>query len=346
MKDVKKHGKTTILFIFGVLITLGITALIEFIVAFILFQTGALSFESDNLVFLIIIIFITSSIILGVFVSFLVSRFILKPVDTLIDSMQALAKGDYSVRIDLGSSTSAGKNLSQSFNKMAEELQNTELLRSDFSNNFSHEFKTPIVSIYGFAKLLAKGGLDEKTEKEYLKIIEEESARLANMATKVLNMTKIENTSILTNKTRFNVSEDVRATFLLLEKKWTEKNLCPVLEFDEVFCWGDRDLLKEAWLNLTENAVKFATPNTDITVKIIKEKGSISLSFTDIGIPIPENEIPRIFGKFYQADKSHKTLGNGIGLSMVKKIAELHFGKVTVKSEPNGETTFTVTLRQ
>ena len=188
-------------------------------------------------------------------------------------------------------------------------------------------------------------GLDEKTEKEYLKIIEEESARLANMATKVLNMTKIENTAILTNKTRFDLSEDIRTTFLLLEKKWTEKNLTPVLEFDEVFCWGDRDLLKEAWLNLTENAIKFANPGTDLTVKIERDAHSVKVSFTDVGAVIPREEIPRIFGKFYQADKSHKTQGNGIGLSMVKKIAELHFGKVDVISDLSA-TTFTVTLRQ
>lgn len=340
-----KKARSTLFFIVGVSIVLGITALIELLVGFILMRTKIFVVGPENQLFWIFIIFVVTSVSIGVFVSVIVSRFVLSPVDRLLDAMQKLSKGDYGVRVDLGSSNPVVKSVSENFNRLAEELQNTELLRSDFSNNFSHEFKTPIVSVYGFAKLLNKGGLDEKTEKEYLKIIEEESARLANMATKVLNMTKIENTAILTNKTRFDLSEDIRTTFLLLEKKWTEKNLTPVLDFDEVFCWGDRDLLKEAWLNLTENAIKFANPGTELTVKIERDAHSVKVSFTDVGAVIPRDEIPRIFGKFYQADKSHKTQGNGIGLSMVKKITELHFGKVDVISDLSA-TTFTVTLRQ
>ena len=343
--DKKRRTKSVVFFIFGVLIVLGITAAIELIVAFILMKFKVFSFGPEHQAFWIFAIYVSASIMLGAFVSFIVSKFVFKPVDILMDGMRSLAKGEYSVRVDLGSSNPVVKSVAENFNKMAEELQNTELLRKDFSNNFSHEFKTPIVSIYGFARLLNKGNLDEKTTKEYLKIIEEESARLSKMATKVLNMTRIENTSILTNKTRFNLSEDIRTTFLLLEKSWTAKNLTPVLDFDEVYCWGDRDLLKEAWLNLIENAVKFAYENTDITVRITKTDGTVAVSFTDVGSPIPKEEIPRIFGKFYQVDKSHKTVGNGIGLSMVKKIAELHFGSVTVESDQSA-TTFTVTLKQ
>lgn len=348
MKDDKKKSirtKSVVFFTFGVLIVLGITAAIELVVAFVLMKLNVFSFGPEHQAYWIFAIYISASIIMGAFVSFIVSKFVLKPLDILMDGMRSLSKGEYTVRVNLGSGNSVVKDVAENFNKMAEELQNTELLRKDFSNNFSHEFKTPIVSIYGFAKLLNKGNLDEKTTKEYLKIIEEESARLAKMATKILDMTRIENTAILTNKTRFNLSEDIRTTFLLLEKSWSEKNITPVLDFDEIYCWGDRDLLKEAWLNLIENAVKFAYENTDLTVKIECGYGKITVSFTDVGLPIPESEIPRIFGKFYQADKSHKTVGNGIGLSMVKKIAELHFGEVNVESSEEA-TTFAMTIRQ
>ena len=344
-KNNSRRTKSVVFFTVGVLIVLGITAAIELIVAFVLMKLDVFSFGPEHQAFWIFAIYVSASIMLGAFVSFIVSKFVLKPLDILIDGMQSLAKGEYSVRVNLGSSNPVVKNVAENFNKMAEELQNTELLRKDFSNNFSHEFKTPIVSIYGFAKLLNKGNLDEQTTKEYLKIIEEESARLSKMATKILNMTRIENTSILTNKTRFNISEDIRTTFLLLEKSWSTKNLTPVLEFDEIYCWGDRDLLKEAWLNLLENAIKFAYESTDLTVKISKNDGNLTVSFTDIGLPIPPEETTRIFGKFYQADKSHKTVGNGIGLTMVKKIAELHFGTVTVESNENA-TTFAVTIKQ
>lgn len=107
---------------------------------------------------------------------------------------------------------------------MAEELENTEMLRTNFINDFSHEFKTPIVSIKGFAKLLQKDNLDQKTHDKYLQIIETESSRLADMATNVLNLNKIEKQTILSNITSFNLQEQIRYCLLLLEKKWSNKN--------------------------------------------------------------------------------------------------------------------------
>ena len=150
--------------------------------------------------------------------------------------MNRLAAGDFKARLQFGSILSshpAFREISTSFNTMAEELENTELLRNDFINHFSHEFKTPIVSITGFAKLLAKGNLPEEQKALYLKSIEEESVRLAELATNVLNLTKVENQTILTEVSPFNLSEQVRAAVLLLENKWTEKNIDLQLDFDE-----------------------------------------------------------------------------------------------------------------
>ncbi len=154
----------------------------------------------------------------------------------LIQQINRLAAGDYSARLRFGrafSSLPGMISLAESFNKMATELQSTEMLRHDFINNFSHEFKTPIVSIAGFAKLLRRGGLTEPQKEEYLAIIEEESLRLADMATNVLNLTKIENQTILTNVSSFDLSEQIRACILLLESKWTAKNIGFRIDFDE-----------------------------------------------------------------------------------------------------------------
>ena len=196
------------------------------------------------------------------------------------------------------------------------------MLRGDFINNFSHEFKTPIVSIAGFAKLLRRGNLTEKQKEEYLEIIEEESLRLSAMANKVLNMTRVESQTILTDVTRFNLSEQIRGAVLLLVEKWTPKNL---------------------YMDMLDNAVKFSEPDDTVTVGIVEEGEYLRVSVSNHGKEIPKESIRHIFNKFYQADESHSAEGNGIGLAIVKKVCDLHGGTVSVNSE-NGTTTFTVVL--
>lgn len=132
---------------------------------------------------------------------------------------------------------------------MAQELENTELLRSDFINNFSHEFKTPIVSLRGFAKILKSDTLTREERDEYLDIIINESNRLAQLATNVLNLSKVENTSILTDVSAFELSEEIRQAILLLETKWQKKELEWILELDELIYSGNKDLLNQMWID-------------------------------------------------------------------------------------------------
>ena len=263
--------------------------------------------------------------------------------------MNRLAGGDYSVRLYFGE-RKIGKMLADSFNKMAEELDNTELLRSDFVNNFSHEFKTPIVSIYGFAKMLRRGHPDEEQTREYLTIIEQESGRLAEMATNVLNMTKVENQNILTNVTEYNLSEQIRRSVLLLEKKWSRKELEIACDFNEHQIFANEEMMKQVWLNLLDNAIKFTPEKGKITI-LIREyqkendrpQGSVVVAIKNNGPAIKEEDRERIFNKFYQSDTSHASAGTGIGLAVVKKIVELHEGKVWVESDDR-ETTFWVNI--
>ncbi|MPM07787.1 Alkaline phosphatase synthesis sensor protein PhoR [bioreactor metagenome] len=233
--------------------------------------------------------------------------------------------------------------MSQSFNALAEELQNTEMLRSDFVNNFSHEFKTPIVSIRGFAKLLQKGNLPAEQQREYLGIIADESTRLAEMATHVLDLTKIENQSILTDVTRFNLSEQIRGAVLLLEKKWSQKGLTIAAEFDEYEIEANEEMLKQVWINLIDNSVKFSPQGGEIGLSIAKTADGIAVAVKNNGAEIAEEDQKRIFNKFYQGDTSHAAEGTGIGLAIVKRIVELHKGKISVVSSPR-ETVFTVSL--
>lgn len=286
------------------------------------------------------------SLVLGGIISFFTSRYPLRPVNKTISKMNRLAEGDFSARLEFDPPISKLPpmiEVSESFNKMAEELQNIEMLRGDFINNFSHEFKTPIVSIAGFAELLESGDLTEEERSQYIAAIKEESRRLAYMATNVLNLTKVENQSILTDKTSFNVSEQIRFCILLLESKWTEKNIDLDIDFDEHQIVANEELLKQVWINLFDNAVKFTDNGGVIKVTIKTEAKNIKISISNTGSEIPPEVQKKIFNKFYQADMSHSTQGNGIGLAIVKKIVELHNGSVTVTSE-NDLTTFTVTL--
>jgi len=287
-----------------------------------------------------------ASVIIGAILSAVASRIPLKPVNAIINAMNRLASGDYKTRLHFG--RYLGKHptaveISRSFNNLAEELERTEILRTDFINNFSHEFKTPIVSIAGFAKLLKHGNLTEEQKREYINIIEEESMRLSSMATNVLNLTKVENQTILTDVTEFNLSEQIRKCFLLLESKWSKKNMTPELDFGEHTIKANEELLKQVWINLIDNAVKFGDAGTTVRVSITETEKNIFVSVSDTGVGIPKELRERIFQKFYQADESHSSEGNGVGLAVVKGIVKLHNGDITVSSG-NHKTVFTVSL--
>jgi signal transduction histidine kinase len=260
--------------------------------------------------------------------------------------MNILASGNFKTRLSYGKPIGkhpAFKEITDSFNQMAQELEHTEMLRGDFVNNFSHEFKTPIVSIAGFAKLLKKGNLTEEQKSEYLDIIEEESLRLSDMATNVLNMTKIENQTILTDISTFNLSEQLRSCVLLLEKRWESKKLELSLEFDEYDITASEELLKQVWINLLDNAIKYSPEYGMIVIKIREDGDFYQVSIANSGEEIPIEKREKIFDKFYQVDESHSSPGNGIGLSIVKSVIDLHRGQVSVYCK-NGITIFNVRL--
>lgn len=294
----------------------------------------------------LIINIMISSVILGSILTAVMSRFPLKPVNSFINAMNRLASGDYKTRLHFGKPFDrhpTAVELMESFNHMAEELGKTEMLRSDFINNFSHEFKTPIVSIAGFAKLLKHDNLTEEQKAEYINIIEEESLRLAAMATNVLNLTRIESQTILTGVTEFNLSEQIRNCILLLENKWSKKNIQLDLAFDEYSIQANEDMLKEVWINLLDNAIKYSDEGGIVRIDIEEMESKLLVSISNTGEEIPEEAKELIFRKFYKVDKSHSSPGNGIGLAIVKRIVELHGGDV-MASSGNHKTVFTLSL--
>lgn len=288
-------------------------------------------------------VLLTSLVILpfGAGVGVLLLRYPMRPIKQLIQAMNRLAQGHFEERL-VFPQKGPMQELADTFNTLASELENTEMLRSDFVNNFSHEFKTPIVSIHGFASLLQKENLTP-AQREWVDVIADESMRLANMATNVLNLTRVENQQILTNLQRFNLSEQLRKCILLLEKKWSEKGLSFDAQMDEVFLSGDPELLQQVWVNLLDNAIRFSPVGGQIAVEVEQEAEEIRVLVRNHGPEIPPEDQKRLFDKFWQGDSSHAAQGTGIGLALVKTIVELHKGQVTVHSEP-AETTFTVAL--
>lgn len=329
-----------IIFVF-IIITVGLALLL----LYILIATEVISANNISSISLLVLMYLTS-LLLGGTIAALTSRFPLKPINNIITQMNRLASGDFKAKLEFKGPIGAHpaiKEITDSFNKMANELENTEMLRSDFINNFSHEFKTPIVSIAGFAKLLKRGNLTDGQRAEYIGIIEEESMRLSAMATNVLNMTKYENQTILTDITEFNLSEQIRSCILALEVKWAKKNIEFNLNFNEHNISANKDMLKHVWLNLIDNAVKFSPDNGTVDVNIRENGSNYEISVSNLGETIPPEALDRIFNKFYQADESHAAEGNGIGLALVKKAVELHKGKITVESFAN-ITTFNVEI--
>ncbi len=283
------------------------------------------------------------SILIGTVLTLSIGHLPLRPVNTLIQAIHAVSKGDFQTKIYI-EHPQEFKELSHCFNRMTEELAGIEMLRSDFINNFSHEFKTPMASILGFAKLLKKGDLTPEEQAEYLDIIIEESKRLTELSTNILNLSKVESMCLLTDFTTFNIAEQIRESVVLLESKWNKKEISFDFDLKELQFNGNEQLLKQVWMNLIDNAIKFSPSKSEIALSLTANNNFIKVAVKDCGPGVDKKTQHKIFEKFYQGDTSHSSEGNGLGLSLVKKIVELHHGTITVKSHPGQGSIFIVTL--
>jgi len=304
--------------------------------------------EGDLSLGTLILLMALISLVLGSVLFFFSSKIPLRPINDLINMMNRLAAGDFKARLRFRGAFAnhpAFEEITESFNKMAEELENTELLRSDFINNFSHEFKTPIVSIAGFAELLSGGGLTEEERAQYISAIGEESRRLASMATNILHLSKVERQAILTDVTSYNLSEQLRSSLLLFEEKWSAKGIEVQIDLEEYTVEANEELLKQVWINLIDNAVKFTPRCGTVALEVAQEADHLAVTVKNTGSEIPPHKQKSVFQKFYQADESRAAEGSGIGLAIVKHAVELHGGSITLQSE-HGITAFTVRLPQ
>lgn len=338
-KDWAIHITLTIISFFILLSSSGTTMLVILLIR----RLFPLLFVQLAPVTLTFIAFISSTII-GTGVSLFVSRHFFKPVDGIIKSQKKVANGDFSSRVTPPKGDTIITDLVNGFNSMTEELGSTEMFRNDFINNFSHEFKTPIVSIRGFAKQLQNGELSDEQKNEYIDIIVNESDRLASMSSNILLLTKFENQQMVTDKTEFYLDEQLRSCILLLEKEWTRKKLELDLELSEIKYFSNEEMLSHVWLNILGNAIKFTPEGGTVSVKCYSDSANITVKIIDNGIGMDDNTRKHIFDKFYQGDVSHTCTGNGLGLPLAKRVVTLCGGKISVKSQTGKGTTFIVRL--
>ncbi len=322
------------LIIFSNLLSMGIIALAH----------SFLGLPLKNSAPVVLISFIAISCLIGTGLSALFGKVLLHPVESVIKAMKRIEKGDYSIRIDDEGTTGEIKELVSSYNKMAEELSGVEMFREDFINSYSHEFKTPIVSIQGFAKQLKKDDLSDEKRREYIDIIISESRRLTNLSSNILMLNSLENRQILTDKTTVQLDEQIRSCVLLLEKQWSAKNIEFDIDMEEISFVTNAEMLSQAWVNIISNAIKFSPEDSVIRIRLKKQGGSIRAEITDRGIGMREETIRHIFERFYQGDTAHSAEGNGLGLPLVKRIIELNDGSIRVESQYGQGTAFIVEL--
>ncbi|MDY2880260.1 MAG: HAMP domain-containing sensor histidine kinase [Candidatus Borkfalkiaceae bacterium] len=264
--------------------------------------------------------------------------------EVIADAVDRIVSGDYA--ISFGELSSPYDRIALSVKKLADVLQEGEKAKSDFIGDFSHELKTPIVSIRGFAKLLAKGNLPEEEKREYAEVIAAESDRLIGLTTETLLINKLDNGAFADADVSFSLSETLRKCLLLLQDEWEKKDLTIEADFKEFFYVGNERLLSQLFLNLIENAVKYSLPGGKVTVSVADGNKAIAVTVADEGVGMTEETLSRMYDKYYRGDKSRSTPGNGLGLSIVKRIADLTETEISARSRLGEGTVFTVTLKK
>jgi signal transduction histidine kinase len=288
------------------------------------------------------------SLLLVILFSGFYTKYIFYPVYQLSGAAKKVTQGNFSIRLE--PRRKDGKKdefevLFEDFNIMAEELASTELLKKDFISNVSHEMKTPLSVIQNYATILQSDRLTEREQREYAKKIGDATRRMSVLITNILQMNRLENQKTLPKAKPYNLSEQLSRCVLGFEEWWEEKKINIDVEIDRsIIVYNDEELLDIVWNNLLSNALKFTEPGGNMRIVVEKQDKLAIVTVEDTGCGIDDQSIRHIFDIFYQADTSHTTAGNGLGLALVKRIIVMVGGKIQVDSSSGIGTAFTVHL--
>lgn len=271
-----------------------------------------------------------------------------RPVGKILTATDKIASGDFSARLDIVHAYNRYDGydyIMENLNKMAAELQKTEVLHTDFISNVSHELKTPLAVIQNYAVLLQDRQLDAQERMKYAKTLAEASRRLTALITNILKLNKLENQELKPERELTDLGKMLAESVLGFEELIEKKQLQLECGLDEeVKIFTVPSYLEIVWNNLISNAVKFTEAGGTVGVTLEKRGGSAVVRISDTGCGISAETGRHIFEKFYQGDTSHAQEGNGLGLALVKKVIDIIGGKISVESRVGKGTVFTVTL--
>lgn len=285
------------------------------------------------------------SFLIGAVCAFLVNRVIFAPVKRLSESMRSVAEGNFGLKLETRSRITEINDIYQSFNLMERQLAATEILQTDFVSNVSHEFKTPISAIEGYATLLQNESLTDAQRREYAQRILMNTGRLSHLAGNILLLSRVDNQAIQAHGRRFSLDEQIRQAIVLLEPRWSEKNIEFDVELENADYTGDENMLMHVWSNLIGNAIKFSPVGGVLAMRLRRDGDKWLFTLDDQGPGIAPDAMAHIFEKFYQGDGSHRQEGNGLGLALVKRILDRCNGAVWAENLPGGGCRFSVILK-
>lgn len=291
-----------------------------------------------------ILAFCFGSLLLRVTIALFVGKLIIVPIQNISNAFNELSKGNFDVKVPENERIAEIREISHSFNEMTFDLSHIETLRSDFVVNVSHEFKTPIAAVEGYATLLQNPSLSAEKHEHYIEKILENTHKLSTLSSNILLLSKLENRQTVPKLREYRLDEQIRRAILCLENKWTEKQLEFDIDLPPQSFYGCEELLEQVWSNIIDNAVKHSPRNGLIKVGMELADGKIAVTVCDNGDGMSEETQKHIFEKFYQGDSSRKAEGNGLGLALVKRILDMCGGEIKVKSAPDEGAAFTVLL--
>lgn len=276
--------------------------------------------------------------------SYFIGRRVLTPLVKLSSASKEVARGDFDVTVSDSSKMEEVQSTFRNFNAMVRELKSISTLSSDFIANVSHEFKTPLSVIEGYAMLLQDDRLTAQEREDYLNKILVNTRRLNTLVGNILMLSKMETKPLPEQYTRFRLDEQLRQVVAQLEPQWSAKGISFRVRLDEVELLGWEQVLPYVWSNLISNAIKFSPSGSVIALTLLEQRECAVVTVSDRGCGMEPDVQERIFEKFYQGDTSHKAEGNGLGLALVRQIVELSQGVVEVESQPGKGSTFRVIL--
>lgn len=273
-----------------------------------------------------------------------------RSVKRITDAAKRLVAGDFSARVELTGRIGMDESfyeITDCFNKMAQELSGVETLRTDFIANVSHELKTPLAVMQNYGTMLQQPGLSEEKRMEYAKAITDASRRLTDLITNILKLNKLENQQIYPTPAAYNLSEQLCQCLLQFEPIWEQKEIDIETDIeDSVTVSADEELLSLVWNNLLSNAFKFTLAGGTVALSLHSEDEYAIVTVKDTGCGMSADMGSHIFEKFYQGDSSHSMQGNGLGLALVKRVVDITRSEISVQSAPGEGSTFTVKLRR